>query len=59
MGLDFLDASRQWYYGNFNSGDILEKVNNAISRNIVVCRPELICILADMVSKDALCILEP
>lgn len=37
MGLDFLDASRQWYYGNFNSGDILEKVNNAISRNIVVC----------------------
>lgn len=52
MGLDFLDASRQWYYGNFNSGDILEKVNNAISRNIVVCRPELICILADMVSKE-------
>ena len=50
--MDFLDASRQWYYGNFNSGDILEKVNNAISRNIVVCRPELICILADMVSKE-------
>ena len=48
--LNYLLAAKLRYYAENNSNNILKKVNSSISRSITTCRPELLCILDDMVS---------
>lgn len=48
--LNYLSAAKLRYYAENNSNNILKKVNSSISRSITTCRPELLCILDDMVS---------
>lgn len=48
--MNYLLAAKLRYYAENNSNNILKKVNSSISRSITTCRPELLCILDDMVS---------
>lgn len=48
--LNYLLAAKLRDYVENNSNNILKKVNSSISRSITTCRPELLCILDDMVS---------
>lgn len=48
--MNYLLDAKLRYYAESNSNIILKKVNSLISQNITTCRPELLCILDDMVS---------
>lgn len=53
--LDFLLLAKSDYYSENDSSNILKKITSAISHNIISCRPEVLCILNDIVNTEPCC----
>lgn len=53
--MNFLFAAKHRYYCNDHSQNILQKINKATSKDIASCRPELLCIMNDVINFEPCC----